>query len=94
MIKFFRKIRRRLLTENKFSKYVLYAVGEIILVIIGILIALQINNNNESKKTFNNELQLYVNILDDLNSEYNIITDHIDITKKYGDLQYTHMSLY
>jgi hypothetical protein len=47
MIKFFRKIRQGLLTENKFSKYFLYAIGEIILVIIGILIALYINNRNE-----------------------------------------------
>jgi hypothetical protein len=52
MIKFFRKIRHRLLTENKFSKYLLYAIGEIILVVIGILIALQINtwNNNKIEK--------------------------------------------
>ncbi len=50
MIKFFRKIRRTLLSENKFSKYLLYAIGEIILVVIGILIALQINNWNETKK--------------------------------------------
>ena len=47
MIKFFRKIRQKLLSENKFSKYLLYAVGEIILVVIGILIALQINNWNQ-----------------------------------------------
>ena len=40
MIKFFRKIRQRLLTENKFSKYLIYAIGEIILVVIGILIGL------------------------------------------------------
>ena len=40
MIKFFRKIRQRLLTNNKFSKYLLYAIGEIILVVIGILLAL------------------------------------------------------
>jgi len=51
MIKFFRKIRQRLLTENKFSKYLIYAVGEIALVIIGILIALQINNSNEERKS-------------------------------------------
>ncbi len=51
MIKFFRKIRQRLLSENKFSKYLLYAIGEIILVVIGILIALQINNWNEGKKS-------------------------------------------
>lgn len=50
MIKFFRKIRQRLLTENKFSKYLIYAIGEILLVVIGILIALQINNWNESQK--------------------------------------------
>ena len=50
MIKFFRKIRQKLLSENKFSKYLLYAVGEILLVIIGILIALSINNWNEHRK--------------------------------------------
>ena len=47
MLKFFRKIRQKMLTESKFGKYLLYAVGEIILVVIGILIALQINNNSE-----------------------------------------------
>ncbi|UWX53769.1 DUF6090 family protein [Maribacter litopenaei] len=50
MIKFFRKVRQRLLQENRFSKYMLYALGEIILVVIGILIALQINNWNENRK--------------------------------------------
>ena len=58
MIKFFRKIRQKMLTENKFSKYLLYAIGEIILVVIGILIALQINNWNEDKK--NRELEKYM----------------------------------
>ncbi len=47
MIKFFRKIRQQMLSENKFGKYLLYAIGEIILVVIGILIALQINNSKE-----------------------------------------------
>jgi hypothetical protein len=50
MIKYFNKIRRRLLTENKFSKYLIYAIGEIVLVVIGIVIALQINNWNELRK--------------------------------------------
>ena len=50
MIKFFNKIRKKLLSENKFSKYLIYAIGEIVLVVIGILIALQINNWNEHKK--------------------------------------------
>jgi hypothetical protein len=50
MIKFFRKIRQNLLSEGKTGKYLKYAVGEIILVVIGILIALQINNWNEKRK--------------------------------------------
>ncbi|MEB8327737.1 DUF6090 family protein [Flavobacteriaceae bacterium KMM 6897] len=60
MIKLFRKIRQQLLTENKFSKYLMYAVGEIILVIIGILIALYINNKNEIGK---NEDKFLSNLL-------------------------------
>jgi len=43
MLKFFRRIRQELLSENHFSKYLLYALGEILLVVIGILIALQVN---------------------------------------------------
>ena len=50
MIKFFRKIRQNLLMENKTGKYFKYAIGEIVLVVIGILIALQINNWNENRK--------------------------------------------
>ncbi len=50
MIKFFRKIRQNLLSENKFSKYLLYAIGEIILVVIGILIALSINNWQQERQ--------------------------------------------
>ncbi len=62
MIKFFRRIRQRLLIENSFSKYLLYALGEIILVVIGILIALQINNRNESRKQKGKNL-VYLNQL-------------------------------
>ena len=50
MIKFFRRIRKKLLAEGNTVKYFKYAVGEIVLVVIGILIALQINNWNENKK--------------------------------------------
>jgi hypothetical protein len=66
MIKVFRKIRQQLLTQNKFSKYLLYAIGEIILVVIGILIALQINNWNEKQK----DLAKEQTILKQLYSEY------------------------
>jgi len=57
MLRYFRTIRQKFLSENKFSKYTIYAVGEIILVVIGILIALQINNWNENRKKRNNEQQ-------------------------------------
>jgi len=62
MIKFFRKIRQNLLMENKTGKYFKYAIGEIILVVIGILIALQINNWNETRKV-NDLKQIYYNQL-------------------------------
>ncbi|WP_422859494.1 hypothetical protein ACOKFD_00700 [Flagellimonas sp. S174] len=51
MIKLFSKIRMQLISENKFRNYLVYAIGEIVLVVIGILIAIQINSFNESKKT-------------------------------------------
>jgi hypothetical protein len=57
MIKFFRKIRQQLLTKNNFSKYLLYATGEIVLVVFGILIAISINNWNEIRKN-NRDLRL------------------------------------
>ncbi len=51
MFKFFRNIRKGLLKENKIGKYLAYAIGEIVLVVIGILIALQLNNWNEIRKS-------------------------------------------
>ncbi len=66
MIKFFRHIRKRLLTENKFSKYLLYAIGEIVLVVIGILIALQINNWNEKENEQHKIKEYAVSLIQDL----------------------------
>ena len=54
MIKFFRKIRQNLLSEGKSEKYLKYAIGEIILVVVGILIALQINLKSQEKTNRNN----------------------------------------
>jgi len=73
MIKFFRKIRQKMLTENKFSKYLIYAIGEIVLVVIGILIALAINDWNEGLK----ERILELNTLRELNSSFE--ADLLDI---------------
>jgi hypothetical protein len=62
MIKFFRKIRQNLLMENKTGKYFKYAIGEIVLVVIGILIALSINNWNERWKIQSNQ-EKYLTLL-------------------------------
>ena len=67
MIKFLRRIRQKLLAENKFSKYLIYAIGEIILVVIGILIALGINNWNDSQKQLKLENEYYCRLLEDAN---------------------------
>jgi hypothetical protein len=66
MIKFFRKIRQNMIKENKVSKYLLYAIGEILLVVIGILIALAINNNSEAGKIKIKELNYLKGIKSDL----------------------------
>ncbi|WP_350290034.1 DUF6090 family protein [uncultured Croceitalea sp.] len=78
MIKFFRKIRQNLLSENKFSKYLIYAVGEIILVVIGILIALQINNWNENRKSEIETQNYYRQILIEIKNERKYIDSQIN----------------
>ncbi|MCA0154264.1 DUF6090 family protein [Winogradskyella vincentii] len=75
MIKFFRKIRQNLLSENKFSKYLIYAIGEIVLVVIGILIALQINNWNEERKIENMGKEYIGEIYTDLKNEVSNIEE-------------------
>jgi len=66
MIRFFRIIRQQLLSQSKFSKYILYAIGEIILVVIGILLALKVNNWNERQ----NNLKYEQSILQELKKEF------------------------
>lgn len=78
MVTLFRKIRQKLMRENKFNKYLLYAIGEIILVVLGILIALQIN-------TWNNERQmqaLEVEILKEINTNL-----HLDLKEIREDIR-------
>ena len=79
MLRFFRQIRQRLLTQNKFSKYLLYAVGEILLVVIGILIALQINNWNEERKELRSEKQILLTLSQDFNA--NIVALELSIER-------------
>lgn len=66
MIKFFRKIRQSLLAEGKFAQYLKYAIGEIVLVVIGILIALSINNWNEQRKLSDKVDSIYSIVKSDL----------------------------
>ncbi|NKI30924.1 DUF6090 family protein [Croceivirga thetidis] len=73
MIKFFRLIRKKLLSENQFSKYLIYALGEIVLVVIGILIALQINNSNELHKAEVKEQQYLTQLLNDFETNKKVL---------------------
>ncbi len=87
MIKFLRRIRLQLISENKTGKYLKYAIGEIVLVVIGILIALSINNWNENRKLQNEELKLLFDIKTNLetnlfNFENDTLLNHQDV-KQY-----------
>lgn len=75
MIYFFRKIRKKLLSNGKFSSYLMYATGEIFLVVVGILLALQINSWNESR---NNDQQLN-RILASIRQD--IISDTLEVSQ-------------
>ncbi len=82
MIKIFRRIRQKLLIENKFNKYLIYATGEILLVVIGILIAVQVNNWNEKRKSHNYEKQLLIQLRKDLKSNISDLENNISLQKR------------
>jgi len=76
MIKFFRNIRKVLLAQSRFKKYLLYAIGEVVLVMVGILLALETNNWNNNRKDANQEKEIltelkaeYLSKLDELNQK-------------------------
>ena len=81
MIKFFRNIRKNLLMENKTSKYLKYAIGEIILVVIGILIAIQLNEWRNENLDHNKKL----NILKALRAEYDTNLKQLDTVLFYDN---------
>lgn len=95
MLNFFRRIRRSLLTKNKLSKYLLYALGEILLVVLGILIALQINNWNAKKIDANKEqlilLEIQENLYEDLQNIETILKFN-ELKLKTIDSAYYYMS--
>ena len=81
MFRFFRTIRQKLLSNGKFSKYSIYAIGEIFLVVIGILIALQINNWNEDRKQQKQTQELFILLRESIMSDtssFNSRIKHIE----------------
>ncbi|RSK41997.1 DUF6090 family protein [Mangrovimonas spongiae] len=82
MLTFFRRLRQQLLKENRFSKYLLYAIGEIVLVVIGILIALQINNWNEHRKGLNKRGAYTKSLLKELKQDTTDFRKNTEFLKK------------
>jgi hypothetical protein len=80
MVKFFRIIRKDLMEQNKTGKYLKYAIGEILLVVLGILIALQINNWNENRKATKQEVKILNELKNDLNTNLTEIKESYDRT--------------
>jgi len=81
-MKIFRNLRQKLAAENKVMAYLRYAIGEILLVVIGILIALQINNWNENRKLLKQEIEIYKELKSDLLQTKKEISNTIDKHKK------------
>jgi hypothetical protein len=86
MIPFFRKIRKKMADDNKPLKYARYAIGEIILVVIGILIALQINNWNEERKNRIIENDTLSSLKEDLESALVQLNEKIAQNEGYREL--------
>lgn len=85
MIKLFRNIRKKLLNEGKITNYLKYAIGEIVLVVIGILIALQINNWNEKQKLRRTEFKLLTELRSDLLLTHTSTKKILNQNKEYID---------
>ena len=81
MITLFRRIRERLIASGSVSKYILYAIGEILLVVIGILIAVQINSWNEQRANSDKELAYLRGIHSDLNRQIESLNRTIRINE-------------
>lgn len=88
MLSFFRKIRRNLIQNNRVLQYLKYAVGEIVLVVIGILIAISLNNLKDASDRKEEEIELYKDIITELTEDLRDIQEnasHNDFyLKRYG----------
>ena len=86
MLKFFRAIRQKLLSDNTFNKYFLYAIGEIILVVIGILIALSINNWNENTKLRQIERDYFFSLQEEFSHNLIVLEKVMGLNKENVDI--------
>jgi hypothetical protein len=77
MLRFFRQIRHGLLSDNRFGKYLLYAIGEILLVVIGILLALQIDTWNNGNIDRRKEKEYLSNLIEDLETQRQLVSSQI-----------------
>ena len=91
MIRFFRHLRQRLLANDKFSKYLLYAFGEIVLVMIGILLALQVNNWNEERKAKVAQTELLKGVMESLKADS---TSFVGAQNSLERIQKLHQEIY
>jgi hypothetical protein len=87
MLKFFRKIRQKLLQENKVTRYLAYAIGEIFLVVIGILIAININDWNNRQTKISNEKILITSLAEELSNREIKLKEIIQKSQKYAELE-------
>lgn len=91
MISFFRKIRQKLLDQHRITQYLVYAAGEILLVMIGILLALQVNNWNEARKARLSEEAILKNLVQDLRADSLSFSENLVSLTQINSL---HQSLY
>ena len=82
-MKLFRKMRQTLIVEGKLKKYLFYATGEILLIMLGILLAFQINNWNTLRNKKKAEIQYYQNIKRQLNEDIPSIRGNIEYNQLY-----------
>lgn len=82
MLPFFRRMRQNLLSEYRFARYLLYAIGEILLVVIGILIALQVDKHQNFKEARSRECQYLKSLMTDLTIEREFLESYMEFDKE------------
>jgi hypothetical protein len=93
VVKFFRKIRQKLLEQNKIGSYLKYAIGEIFLVVIGILIAININDWNNRQTKIANEKVLIASLVEELSNREIKLKEIIQKSQKYGESELKVLSM-